>query len=676
MVGLVALIVLTTVGAGVPAYLLTRRQLQRQAWQQLAAAQQATQSLLDSELVGLADLTTLFAGRPTLNELLTAGAAAELNSYLEAFLQQSTLDFLLVCGETGSWSAGDIAADLCAQPWRDGYQLIGASPAQAIGKPIVDGLSGETLGMALAGNWLDSAALRDLAAASGAEQSVVNSEGRRLASSLEIGPSDLQLGPAAAVADQAQIDLNSAPYYAGYLPAPESGAPGEVLIETALPVSDLLTATRQAFFILIGSTAVITAIGALLGSHYVSQLSRPLQKLTAAAERISSGDLMAPIPVVAQPREIASLATALHQGQSSMQAALRQLSQARDRLDALLQAIIEGVVTIDSDGRVTFFSLGAERLTGWPAEEALGREINELLLVAGDAGQGFLQALGDGAGKRQIAVQTIHGKRMALAVSSAEMTSDLFEKPHRVLVLRDTTEEDALRHLRSYFLANISHEFRTPLSALLASLELMLDPVEDLSAQEMRQLLKPGYLSLRALQTLIDNLLESSSVEAGRFELHRRPVDLDEVLQGAMQIAGPLLERREQPLIVAKPGDLPALVGDSGRLMQALVNLIVNASKYSPPGEAIDLQLSAAAGRLRVAVADRGPGIPAPERENVFRRFVRGVASNGDQYGIGLGLYVVRTVVEAHGGVVGVEGRPGGGAVFWFELPLAAEERI
>jgi two-component system phosphate regulon sensor histidine kinase PhoR len=166
-------------------------------------------------------------------------------------------------------------------------------------------------------------------------------------------------------------------------------------------------------------------------------------------------------------------------------------------------------------------------------------------------------------------------------------------------------------------------------------------------------------------------LLESSSIEAGRFVLRHQLVDLDQVIDSAAQVVQPLLERRRQTLAVSEPAFLPPLVGDAARLTQVLVNLLGNASKYSPMDAPIDLEVTRQGSYLRVAVADRGPGIPREERETLFRRFVRGHAGTGEQYGIGLGLYVVKSAVEAHQGRVGVDDYPGGGSLFWFELPIA-----
>ena len=143
----------------------------------------------------------------------------------------------------------------------------------------------------------------------------------------------------------------------------------------------------------------------------------------------------------------------------------------------------------------------------------------------------------------------------------------------------------------------------------------------------------------------------------------------------ALTIVRPLVERRRQAVAVTEPARLPTLLADRARLTQALVNLLSNAAKYSPIGCPIDLSISQSKDILRLAVADRGPGVSPEDRVNLFRRFMRLDAQAGDeQYGIGLGLYLVKRIAEAHGGQVGVDDRPGGGAVFWMDLPLAGEE--
>jgi signal transduction histidine kinase len=167
--------------------------------------------------------------------------------------------------------------------------------------------------------------------------------------------------------------------------------------------------------------------------------------------------------------------------------------------------------------------------------------------------------------------------------------------------------------------------------------------------------------------------LESSSIEAGRFVIRRRPVDLHQIVANALQMVRPLLERRQQPLTLTEPPVALELNVDGPRLTQVLINLLTNASKYSPIGAPITLLVEIAPAQLRFTVADRGPGVPATAQLNLFHNFVR-ADNTEDQYGVGLGLYVVKTTVEAHGGGVGVDPNPEGGARFWVELPFAQGE--
>jgi signal transduction histidine kinase len=238
-------------------------------------------------------------------------------------------------------------------------------------------------------------------------------------------------------------------------------------------------------------------------------------------------------------------------------------------------------------------------------------------------------------------------------------------------LLRDVTEEEAHNRLRSYFLASISHEFRTPLSTLKASLELLVTDDAPLSPSEVGQLLRPAYLSVVGLQTLVDNLLTSSTIEAGRFVLHLADVDVGLILADAVRVVQPMLERRQQQLIVDLPASRSAVRGDAAQLTQVLINFLTNAAKYSPNNATLEVIISQpGANVLRVAVLDEGPGIAADARTEIFRRFVRHHDNEREQYGVGLGLYVAKSAILAHGGRIDVADRPGGGSEFWFELPV------
>ena len=336
----------------------------------------------------------------------------------------------------------------------------------------------------------------------------------------------------------------------------------------------------------------------------------------------------------------------------------------------LLQSIQEGIVILDADGLITFLNHSAGSITGWGEQEAIGKPVDEILHPAVGKGH-FFEQVSSGEKMPLMNVVNRRGEEITLGLTSVSLLSPASLPSKTVLVFRDVTEQDAAQRLRSYFLANISHEFRTPLSALKASVELLLEEIEDLSKAETIELVKSLHFSVTGLQTLIDNLLESVSIEAGRFHIRRRPTDLVALVQDAQKLMQPLLERRNQELQTILPAGLPSVEVDPMRLTQVLVNLISNASKYGPMDKPIELRVQPEnENMLRISVSDQGSGISAADRESVFRRFIRLDEKEKAQYGVGLGLSVVKTIVESHGGRVGLDERPGGGSVFWFFLPV------
>jgi signal transduction histidine kinase len=225
-------------------------------------------------------------------------------------------------------------------------------------------------------------------------------------------------------------------------------------------------------------------------------------------------------------------------------------------------------------------------------------------------------------------------------------------------------------NLYSEFLASITHEFRTPLAGLQASIELLQADFRYLTAHEMDELLGSMHLSVSSLQTLVDNLLESARIESGHFSLTRRSVRLNDILSESIQIMQPLIDRRQQALTLAQPLVVPMVQADPIRMIQVMVNLLSNACSYSPLGANIDIQVEHDAEHVRVSVQDRGMGIPDAIQAQLFQRFERHDVDGVNESGVGLGLAVVKAIIDGHGGQVGAESRAGGGSVFWFMLPL------
>ncbi|MFN8439423.1 MAG: HAMP domain-containing sensor histidine kinase [Caldilineaceae bacterium] len=556
ILGVVILIIASTLSAGAPAYWLTRTQLEAQTWSNLQDAARSVHSLLNAEQERLRNLARLFSERPTLHQLIAKDARAELSDYLADFQRQSELGLLLFCANNGSIISGDAAQiGQCPSDPLPEFGDWNGKPMLLVRQPVHDERSSAELGVAIAGIALEDAFWQQMSANTGAQLSLLDLSQIRIASSI---PAAAQLSAAAPVTlpvssengARYRLDLAGQPFYAltsGLSTSESFSTTIPFQLEVALPVDQLVATEQRAFVILLISTGLIAVLGVLLATWYMRRLTQPLWQLTRAAERIGKGDIDTAIPAFVAPLEVATLSNALIKSQATMLRALEE---------------------------------------------------------------------------------------------------------------------------RSDFLDSVSHEFQTPLSTLQAALELVGDEEENLNAAEMRELLKPAHMSLVGLKNLIDNLLQSSSIEAGLFTMRKRPTTLTEIIDDACRLVQPLLDRRHQPLQLPETDHLPTLNADPARLTQVLVNLLVNASKYSPVGEQIDLAVDLQQNRLRIAVADRGPGIPPAERPHLFQRFVRLAQRDNEQSGVGLGLHVVKTTVESHGGEVGIEGRAGGGSLFWFTLPL------
>jgi two-component system OmpR family sensor kinase/two-component system sensor histidine kinase BaeS len=228
--------------------------------------------------------------------------------------------------------------------------------------------------------------------------------------------------------------------------------------------------------------------------------------------------------------------------------------------------------------------------------------------------------------------------------------------------------------LRQRLIADVAHELRTPLSVIQGNLQAILDGVYPLSADEVRNV----YLESQLLSRLVDDLHELAQAEAGHLTLDRHPFDLTAALNQMAGMIAPLAHARDVTLRVDAPAGLTALA-DAERIYQVLHNLLGNALRHTPTGGTVSLTAACLRpGFARVAIADTGPGIAAEHLPYVFDRFYRADSSrrraDDATTGAGLGLAIVRALVEAHGGTVGLASAPGAGATFWFDLPLVPSD--
>jgi two-component system, OmpR family, sensor histidine kinase KdpD len=272
-----------------------------------------------------------------------------------------------------------------------------------------------------------------------------------------------------------------------------------------------------------------------------------------------------------------------------------------------------------------------------------------------------------------------HNRRM-LRIPEQRQLLDTFaaliaialERVHYVGLAQDALLKMESERLRNSLLAALSHDLRTPLTVLVGLAESLALTVPKLSSAQL-ETAEAIQDEARRMSTLVSNLLDMARIESGEVTLNLQWQPLEEVVGAALEAARGMLQRHN--VVVQLPRDLPLIKIDAVLIERVLVNLFENVSKYTPPGTTVTISAQLMADQLGVSVADNGPGLPPGREEAVFQKFTRGERESATP-GVGLGLAIVRALVEAHQGKITAAQRPGGGAIFTFTLPLGLPPRI
>jgi signal transduction histidine kinase/HAMP domain-containing protein len=621
---------------------LLRRLADEQALARVDLAGKAALEALERSTEDVRTSARLLGERPTVGRLLQARDAAGLAAFLERFRVTSRLTGAAVfVGGQRFAHAGTLDGRLTATAPVTFFPGATATVALALDAPFVEGVSRQA----------------------GLPVTIVSVQEAR----------DRTDDPRYILRDQvlstgrpASGRLDEAGAYVSILPVAGS------LVETSLPTEPIASSlgglVHRLLYLSVWAALLATAAGWLISRR----LAQPVQALTAAAARIGRGDLSTPTPR-APGAELGTLSATMEETRLRLLRLTSELRRRQAEGEAILTGIVEGVFSVDRDRRIRYLNPQAAALLGVRPEDAVGRFCGDVLnAVLPDGSRPcyehcpILHARFRGATRATENLLLADGSRRAVVVTSAPAVED-----HQFQVMRDETDIEAARRLRDSVLANISHEFRTPLSAQLASLELLLDHIQkqgsDPETEALVLSLERGTLRLTQL---IDNLLESVRIEAGQDSIRRRPVALDEVVEEAVEMTSPLMLQRNQRLQVNLPYPLPVLEGDAPRLTQVFVNLLANANKYAPTGSEIRVGGELNGADIHLWVEDEGPGFPEGAEGTPFDRFVRG-ATEPEQSGMGLGLWIVQSIVERHGGSVEAR-REGAGTRMRVTLPLAS----
>lgn len=475
------------------------------------------------------------------------------------------------------------------------------------------------------------------------------------------------------------VHVDSLSLYVAILPlrAVSGAIVGE--IEASLPANSIAASVEQLM-----RTLLLLALGLTMLSAFVSfvvgrRLGAPLYRLTLASARIGAGDLTTPVES-APGAEIGALAAGLEEMRLRLLRLTGDLRCQQAEASAILAGIAEGVFTVDHERRIRHLNPQAAALLGIASAEALGRFCGDVLKPQPVNGTRpcedhcpIVHARARGGARATEHLLLPDGKRRSLVITSAPADEDRNQR--QVQVLRDETDVEAAGRLRDVILANISHEFKTPLAAQLASIELLLDQLPDLTTQETVRLVSSLQRGTLRLTQLIDNLLESVRIEAGKDQDRRHSVRLDAVIEEAVELTHPLLALREQRIETMLPNPLPAVRGDAPRLTQVFVNLLANANKFAPAGSTVCIGGTAAEDNVTLWVEDAGPGLPPVMGTAIFERFTRSSGGEPGQAGMGLGLWIVKSIVERHGGTVEARSGATGGTRMCIILPTERSGR-
>jgi signal transduction histidine kinase len=421
-------------------------------------------------------------------------------------------------------------------------------------------------------------------------------------------------------------------------------------------------------------TAIFTVAMAavvLVGYLISRRITSPLTRLVRATKAVAEGHLDQRTGIESSD-EIGTLAETFDDMTGKLSDRTRALEEAIGRMRAILSSIGDGVVLEDLEGKLNPLNAAAETLLDEMSANFMLGPLQEL--SAGEYDQATeIQPSPWLLERRRFQV----GKKVVSAHSASVRTDD-DERLGTVIVLRDVTAEVEAERLKDAFITHVSHELRTPLTAVKGYVDLLLVGAAGALDEEQMGFLDTISRHTDNLVAMINELLDFSEMEAGgRLGLRPRPVLLSTLVEEIADELRPQVDEKGLTLTVELPDELPLVDADTRRLRWAVINLVRNAWQYTPAGGVVTLRLLQRDGQVKLDVVDTGIGISPEDQKNLFTRFYRVTnVTKDDVRGLGLGLYVAKAIVEAHGGQIEVVSEEGVGSTFSVILPALKDRQV
>jgi two-component system phosphate regulon sensor histidine kinase PhoR len=419
------------------------------------------------------------------------------------------------------------------------------------------------------------------------------------------------------------------------------------------------------FLAALAGATVATIVALVLVSRDHNRRAQRAAAMQAVARRYALGDLSRPAPDYGDD-DVGGVARSMDAAVQELGRRLGDLARDRARMEAILASMVEGVMVVDDHGRLQLVNEAARRML------KLEREASGQPYVEAIRHPGIVQQLGHAlAGEPTEGLEfSLAGDRSRTLVS--RVAPVVAAGRGAVLVLHDITDLRKADQIRRDFVANVSHELKTPLTAIKGYAEALMDDPEDEEARQ--RFLEIIHRHATRMERLVKELLRLARLDAGQEGVEYAPCDIQALVASVLSDFEQAIAEKRQRVETAVAANARILVVDPAKMHDILRNLVENAVNYTPDGGAITVAAAIEGDRYVLTVSDTGPGLPEDDLTRVFERFYRVDKSRARPGGTGLGLAIVKHLVQVMGGTVTAGNQAGGGAVFTVRLPVRSEK--
>ena len=438
------------------------------------------------------------------------------------------------------------------------------------------------------------------------------------------------------------------------------------VVRLALPIIQLKHYQNRIIDIVLIGLLIALVFSLLLSLLFSSKVTKPLRQMMQVSKKISQGDFTQKIKARTKD-EIGELGQILNGMSLELSSKIDQINEDKLKLDSVLSNMTEGVLALDYRGKVLLVNDALGRM--FELDSAYGRLYYEV--IRDYALNQFIREVFSTKQAKNMEFSSLHPQERELMVQSTLVGSQKENTVFTIFVFYDITELKRTEKIRRDFVANVSHELKTPLTSIKGFVEALQDGAIN-DSEQANQFLSIISQHTERMNKIISDLLQLSLIESEGFQLKIEPFAIKEVVEGVVSMLKSSAEKKSQNIEIKLYSEEQRVLADKYRINQALTNLVDNAIRYTPEKSTITIQTEDKGDSIEIAVMDNGIGIPSKDLPRIFERFYTvDKGRSRESGGTGLGLSIVKHIIEAHNGKVIVESELGKGSRFSFDLKKA-----